>query len=248
MNTPYKFVSPLDDTRTALLKNIIKNSTSARARVRAQSILLSAKGYSIDETACISDIYRNAVSSRIGKREEHGIESLYGTPRSGAPSVLTESEIETVKKIVNEHPHSPEIISAKITEQTGKTVSISALKRIIKKAGLRRKRVRKSVINKRDSKESEEAEKETVNLREQQKSGLIDLFYSDESGFSFNSRIPYAYRPAGETAEINSSHSKRLNISGFFNTEELLRNNLIQKNILCKQKSCCKNRLIYIIR
>jgi len=93
---------------------------------------------------------RNAVSSRIGRWEKHGVESLYDRSRSGAPSGLTESETETVKKIVNEYPHSPKTISAQITEQMGKAVSMSTLKRIIKKAGFRRKRVRKSVKNKRD--------------------------------------------------------------------------------------------------
>jgi len=36
MNTPYKFVSPLDDAQIALLKDIIKKDTSARARIRAK--------------------------------------------------------------------------------------------------------------------------------------------------------------------------------------------------------------------
>jgi len=186
--------------------------------MRAQSIILSSKGYSIDEIADIADVYRNAVSSWIENWEEHGFESLHDKPRSGAPSRLTESEIETVKKIISEHPHSPKMIIADISEQLNKTVSISTLKRIIKKAELRWKRVRKSVKNKRNEKEFEKAEKEIENLKQQQASGLIDLFCFDESGFSLNSQIPYAYQPVGETAEINSAHSKRLNILGFLNT------------------------------
>lgn len=218
MNTPRKFVSPLDKEQTVSLKYITANGSSARVRMRAQSILLSSKGYSIDETADIADVYRNTVSSWIENWEENGFESLHDKPRSGAPSKLTEPEIETVKKIISEHPRSPKMITANILEQINKTVSISTLKRIIKKANLRWKRVRKSVKNKRNEKESEKAEKEIKNLKQEQDFGLIDLFCFDESGFSLCSQIPYAYQPAGETAEINSSHSKILNILSFLNT------------------------------
>ncbi len=216
MNTPRKFVSPLDEEQTVSLKYITANGSSARVRMRAQSILLSSKGYSIDEIADIADVYRNAVSSWIENWEKQGFESLHDKPRSGAPSKLTESEIETVKKIINEYPRSLKMIIANTSEQLGKTVSISTLKRIIKKANLRWKRVRKSVKNKRNEKEFEKAKTEIENLKQQQDQGLIDLFYFDESGFSLNSQIPYAYQAVGETGEINSSHSKRLNILGFF--------------------------------
>jgi len=222
MNTPHKFVSPLDEAQIILLKDIIKNGCSARIRMRAQAVLLSSKGYSIDEIAYIFDIYRNTVSSWIGNWEKNGVESLSDKPRSGAPSKLTESEIEVVKKIINEYPHSPKTILAKIAGQLKKTVSMSTLKRIIKKAGLRWKRVRKSVKNKRDEKEFEKAKKDIGDLKRQQESGSIDLFYFDESGFSLSSQIPYAYQPVGETAEIYSSHSKRLNVLGFLNTENRL--------------------------
>lgn len=222
MNTPHKSVSPLDEAQIILLKDIIKNECSARVRIRAQAVLLSSKGYSIDEISYLLDIYRNTVSSWIGNWEKNGVGSLSDKSRSGAPSKLTESEIEIVKEIINEHPHSPKTILAKTAERIGKTVSMSTLKRIIKKAGLRWKRVRKSVKNKRDEKEFEKAEKDIGKLKRQQESGAIDLFCFDESGFSLGSQLPYAYQPVGETAEIYSSHSKSLNILGFLNTENRL--------------------------
>lgn len=247
MNTPRKFVSPLDETQTVLLKYIIANDSSARVRMRAQSILLSSKGYSIDEIADIVEVYRNAVSSWIKNWEEQGFESLHDKSRSGAPSKLTEPEIETVKKIINEHPHSPKMIIANIAQQLNKTVSISTLKRIIKKANLRWKRVRKSVKNKRNGKEFEKAEKEIENLKQQQDSGLIDLFYFDQSGFSLNSQIPYAYQAVGETIEINSSHSKRLNILDFLNTANQFQSFSFECNIDSETAVRCFNEFSKII-
>lgn len=220
MNTPHKFVSPLNESQIILLEDLIKNNPSHRVRIRSHSILLSSKGFSIDEIAFIYDVYRDSVSSWIDGWEKEGVESLYDRPRCGAPAKLTESDIETVKKIINGHPHSPKIILAEITAKINKTVSMSTLKRIIKKAGLRWKRTRKSVKKKRDKKEFETAEKEIKELKEQCQKGIIDLFYFDESGFSCDSQIPYAYQPTGETLEINISRSKRLNISGFLSPSD----------------------------
>jgi len=44
------------------------------------------------------------------------------------------------------------------------------------------------------------------------------LFYFDESGFSLNSNVPYAYQPIGATLEIPSSRSKQINVLGFLST------------------------------
>jgi len=231
MNTPHKFVSPLDETQIALLKDIIKDDPSARVRNRAHAILLSSKGYSIDEISDICDIFRNTVSLWISRWEENGLESLYDKPRSGAPPKLTESEIEVVKKIINEHPHSPKIILSNIHKKLNKTISISTLKRIIKKSRLRWKRVRKSLKNKRDEKEFEKASEEIGNLKRLQEVGEIDLYYFDESGLSLNSQVPYAYQPIGETLEINTSHSKRLNILGFYSTENRFESYIFECNI-----------------
>lgn len=155
MNTPHKFVSELNEYQIAELKKIMKNGDSHRTRTRAHSILLSSKKMSIDEISLILDSYRDSVSSWIDAWEERGTESLSDKPRSGAPCKLTENEIEVVKETIKEHPHSPKIILAKMSEKINKTVSISTLKRIVKKADMRWKRVKKSVKGKRDEKEYE---------------------------------------------------------------------------------------------
>lgn len=45
------------------------------------------------------------------------------------------------------------------------------------------------------------------------------MFYFDESGFSLDSQVPYAYQPIGKTIEIPSSRSKRINVLGFLSTD-----------------------------
>ena len=222
MNRPYKFVSPLDKAQIGLLQQIIKKDPSARARMRSQSILLSSKGYGIDDLARIFEVSRNTVSIWIDQWEQQGVASVYDHARSGAPTTFTAAEIDVVKQIITEYPHAPKMILATITEQLKKTISLSTLKRIVKKHRLRWKRVRRSVQHQRDEDEFDHATKDIEYFEQEQHSGRLDVYYVDESGFSLQSQVPYAYQPIGETLKIPSSPSPRLNILGFFNTRNHL--------------------------
>lgn len=51
------------------------------------------------------------------------------------------------------------------------------------------------------------------------KKGKIDLYFFDESGFSVNSNIPYAWSPIKQTMVIKSFHSKKINVLGFINKQ-----------------------------
>ena len=86
MNTPYTFVSPVDEAQMLLLKQIIKDDPSARARMRAQRMVFSSKGYGIDDIATMFDVSRHTVSIWIDKWGQHGVASVYDHARSGAPS------------------------------------------------------------------------------------------------------------------------------------------------------------------
>jgi len=100
-----------------------------------------------------------------------------------------------------------------------KKISIATLKRIVKKLGLRWKRARESLKYKRDQEAFDKAKEEINALKVQEKKGELDLFYFDESGFSLDSQVPYAYQPIGKTIEIPSSRSKRINVLGFLSAD-----------------------------
>ncbi|NJL59601.1 MAG: helix-turn-helix domain-containing protein [Desulfobacteraceae bacterium] len=75
MNRPHKYVNLLNDEQISHLKELMKESDSARVRMRAHSILLSAEGYSIDEIADIYHTDRDSVSSLIDRWEQSGTEA-----------------------------------------------------------------------------------------------------------------------------------------------------------------------------
>jgi transposase len=217
VNKPYKFIS-LDSEQTFQLEQLMKNDSSARARMRAHAILLSSRGFSITEIATVFQVKFDTVSVWLDAWQQYGLSGLYDDPRSGAPQKLTDDELEIVRKLIEEHPRSSRTILAKLTDAIGKKISLSTLKRIIKKLGFRWKRMRKSLKAKQDEMEYEKAKHEIQYLKDEQQLGRIDLLYFDEAGFNLVPSVPYGYQKKGETIEIPSSSSKRINVAGFYNT------------------------------
>ena len=73
--------------------------------------------------------------------------------------------------------------------------------------------------SKRDPALFEQSRQQLIDLIRQSEAQKIDLFYFDESGFTLEPCIPYAWQPLGQTIEVPSSKSKRLNVLGFLNRE-----------------------------
>lgn len=79
------------------------------------------------------------------------------------------------------------------------------------------KRVRKSLKSKRDPDLFEHSRQHLATLAEQAKHHHLDLVYFDESGFTLEPCIPYAWQPVGQTIEVPCAKSARLNVLGFLN-------------------------------
>lgn len=108
---------------------------------------------------------------------------------------------------------------SEIETKFGIVLSIDTLRLICKQAGLVWKRVRKSLRKKRNQEDFDKSKEEIEKLVQQHKEREIDLYYFDESGFTLEPSVPYAWQQTGETIEIPSSKSKRLNVLGFVNRD-----------------------------
>ena len=108
------------------------------------------------------------------------------------------------------------MLLSKLFETMGKSISRSTLRRIAKNFGFSWKRIRKSLRSKRDETKFQQAKKEIEELEKERELGLINLFYFDESGFSLDPVVPYAWQVIGQQIEIPASSSKRLNRFRFF--------------------------------
>jgi transposase len=215
-----RFVPALSESDRKQLTALFKYHDSHSVRRRSHAILLSADGFTIAEIARIYQIHRDTVGTTFDRWKRDGIAGLFDDPRSGRPPKLSNEEADEVVKLLKEEPRSIKKALAATKEKTGQEISEWTLKRIAKNAQLRWKRMRKSVKGKRDQAEFERAQEEITTLHEQEAAGEVDLYYFDESGFSLTPEVPYAWQAVGETIEIPSSRSKRLNVLGFCNKQQ----------------------------
>src|SRR6266705_2330268 len=201
-----RYVRPLTESQRHTLAAIMKHDAIPRARVRAHGILLSSQGMRIKEIAKIYQVDRDTVATWIKKWEQSGMASLYDKPRSGRPPKLTPEEKDLARQYIKEDPRCLKQVVERLSQKTAKRLSISSLKRLAKKAGLRWKRVRKSVKSLRDPEEFTQCQRE---LEDQ---GKIDLYYFDESGFTLDPYIPYAWQEPGTVIELPATKGTRINV------------------------------------
>ena len=236
-----RYVRLLTESHRHTLAEIMKHDATPRARVRAHGILLSAQGMKIKEIAKIYQVDRDTVATWIKKWEQHGVASLYDKPRSGRPPKLTPEEQDLARQYIKEEPRCLKQIVERLRQKTAKRLSISSLKRLAKKARLRWKRVRKSLKSLRDPEEFTKCQRELEALQKQEDQGKIDLYYFDESGFTLDPYIPYAWQEPGTVIEIPAAKGTRINIVGLMNRKNDLHPYMFEQSINTSVIVACLN-------
>jgi len=226
-----RYVQPLTEEQRELLGKTMKGDASFRARTRAHSLLLSDQGATIHDIAEAYQVHRVTVSAWITHWEQQGAQGLYDQPRSGRPPKLTPDEQELAKHYIKEDPRSLKQVVERLANKTEKRLSISSLKRLAKKAGLRWKRVRKSLKSLRDPAAFDRCKRALEALQQQEANGKIDLYYFDEAGFALDPTIPYAWQEAGEGIELPAMRYGRINVLGFMNRTNDLHAYMFEQSI-----------------
>jgi len=129
----FKFVSSLTESQQRALKKVMKTDPAARVRMRAHSILLSAEGFTIDEISEIYQVDRDTVSNWINKWEQYSFEGLRDKKGGGKKPILTATEQELAKHLLETHPQHLKQVLQQLEQHTGKRISRWTLKRIAKK-------------------------------------------------------------------------------------------------------------------
>ena len=213
------YVDPLTESETNSLQEIIRKHLSAWARARATAVLLSNQQIPLQNIANVSGVCRQTASIWFTNWKKHGIDGLIDKPRSGRPPELSPSQEIEIIEIVEKSPRSLKKVLAEIENRWNIRLTKSTLKRLCKKENLSWKRVRKSLRSKRDDEEFSKAVEEIKILLEQADKGMLNFYYFDESGFTLEPCVPYAWQRVGEQIEIPSSKSKRLNVLGFIDRD-----------------------------
>jgi len=194
---------------------MVRNHPLSWVRVRANAVLLSENKLHMKRIAAVSGVCRQTVSIWLDNWETKGICGLFDKTGRGRTPTFLENETSEIIEWVKASPRSLNATLTEIEKRYGIKISKETLKRLCRKAGLSWKRVRKSLKGKRNEKQFYEALEEIKALLDQANEGEIDLYYFDESGFTLEPCVPYAWQPKNETIEIPRRHSKRLNVLGF---------------------------------
>lgn len=96
-------------------------------------------------------------------------------------------------------------------------MSKQTIKRVLKSFEVSWRRIRKKVKHRPDPETYQEQREALETLIEEDREGIIDLRYFDDSGFCFVPYIPYAWQEKGDTIAIESMPSTRLHVLGFMN-------------------------------
>ena len=186
-------------------------------RQRAQCVLLSFQGYTAKELAHIFHVDRITIYHWFDAWAMRRFPGLYDRKGPGRPPSFTQEQKEQIRQWAKLFPKNLSKIGACIREKFGFDVSKQTMRRVLKSLQMSWRRIRKNVKNQPDPDVYEEKKKALEILIEEDRQGIIDLRYFDESGFCLVPYIPYAWQEKDETISIESGQSKRLNILGFMN-------------------------------
>ena len=101
-----RFVAALSEEECRGLAGLHRRGRSHRVRQRAHGVLLSAKGYTLDEIADVLGIDRDAVSRTLDRWERGGLAALEEAPRPGRVPKVDAALAAEVMAAARESPAS----------------------------------------------------------------------------------------------------------------------------------------------
>jgi transposase len=212
-----RFIREINPETKKMLNRIYKFSKNHEVRRRAQAVLLSYDGKTIEELILIFKVTRKTIYNWFTSWEDKKLIGLYNRKGRGRKPLLKPLQKQEVIQWVKKHPKNLNTVVNKINQEWGIRVSKETVKRTIKQQNFTWRRVKKKVAGSPWPWEIEDKVEELNKLKKLDKAGEVDLRYLDESGFSLKSNIPYAWQDKKEQITINSTSSKRLNIIGIMN-------------------------------
>jgi transposase len=212
-----RFIQGLSSETTSLLKRIYKQSKHSQVRQRAHCILLSSEGFTIATLMDILDVSRETIYNWLNAWEAHQLVGLYDRPGRGRKPTFSPEQRAQIRVWVKQSPKNLRAVLQKIKTEWQISVSLDTLKRVLKSLSMSWRRMRRVVAGQPDPAEYAAKQAELDVLKAQDARGEIDLRYLDEAGFCLIPYVPYAWQERGDTLEIPSQNSQRINVLGLMN-------------------------------
>jgi len=200
-----------------LLHRIYRQSRHHSVRQRAHCIVLRSQGKSVGELVEIFSVSRKTIYNWFERWDTLSMAGLYDQAGRGRKPTFSGEQQEQIRQWSQEHPRQLKQVLQKIKAQWGIGVSHKTLTRVLKGLQLSWHRFRRVVAGAPNAQEYAIKQAELEALKRLDESGEIALYYLDETGFCLIPYIPYGWQPIGQTLEIPSERSKRLNVLGLMN-------------------------------
>ncbi len=221
---------PISSETQRLLARIYRYSRNRRASQRAHCLRLRSQGKKNDELRAIFLVSEKTLYNWFNAWDARGLLSLYDRRGRGRKSKLTDAQKAEVKQWVADSPRQLKPVIKQIKATWNITVSIDTLKRVLQSFEMSWRRMRR-VTAKPPSTDYERKCSALDILKSLELEGAIDLYYLDETGFTLVPPIPYAWQVMGQTLEIPSQRSKRLNVLGFMTRQGRLESYVSEQSI-----------------
>lgn len=197
-----------------LLQRLYRQSRHHQVRQRAHCILLSSQNYSIAQLMDIFRVSRKTLYNWFNNWEAQGILGLYNRPGRGRKSTFNPKQLEQIQAWVQQQPRQLKQVVQQVQEEWGISISTKTIKRVLKAVKMSWHRFRRVMGGQPDTHEYDQKRAELERLKQLEDQGELDLYYLDEAGFCLIPCVPYGWQPIGQTVEIKSKRSRRLNVLG----------------------------------
>lgn len=222
-----------------LLQRLYRQSRHHQVRQRAHCILLSSRNYGIAQLMEIFNVSRKTLDNWFNNWETQGVVGLYDRPGRGRKSTFTSEQIEQIRAWVQQHPRQLKQVVQKVQEEWGLCLSTKTIKRVLKALRMSWHRFGRVVGGQPDAQEYKHKQAELEALKQLEDQGELDLYYLDEAGFCLIPCLPYGWQLIGQTVEIESQRSQRLNVLGLMSRGNRLHSYVSTQSITSEVVIAC---------
>jgi len=222
-----------------LLQRLYRQSRHHQVRQRAHCILLSSLDYGIAQLMEIFNVSRKTLYNWFNNWETQGVVGLYNRPGRGRKSTFSSEQVEQIRAWVQQQPRQLKQVVQKVQEEWAISISTKTIKRVLKAVRMSWHRFRRVVGGQPNALEYEQKQAQLETLKQLEDQGELDLYYLDEAGFCLIPCIPYGWQLIGQTVEIESQRSQRLNVLGLMTRSNQLHSYMSTQSITSEVVIAC---------
>ncbi len=234
-----QFTREICPDTSRLLRRIYRQSRHHQVRQRAHCLLLHQAGFSLAQLQEIFQVSRKTLYNWFNAWEDQGLVGLYDQPGRGRKATFTPEQQEQIRQWAQQHPQQLKQVLQKVKEQWDIEVSAKTIKRVLKAMRMSWHRLRRGVAGQPDATVYATKQAQLEELKRLDALGEIELYYLDETGFCLIPCVPYGWQLIGETVEIPSQRSERLNVLGVMSRHHQLESYVSKQSITSEVVIAC---------